>query len=117
MPVPESDTPDITSNVLPALVAGSAPTFPVKGKLEEHARFPMLPKIREHADEPALRDKSLRESEANFRTLAETTPSAMFTCWGVHLLLRTADRELRRMKSRGGKTVRTEETDKYASIG
>jgi hypothetical protein len=36
----------------------------------------------------------------------------MFTCWGERLLLRTADRELRRMKRRGGETVRNEETDK-----
>jgi diguanylate cyclase (GGDEF)-like protein/PAS domain S-box-containing protein len=34
----------------------------------------------------------------------------------IEALLRTADRELYRMKSRGGKTVRTEETGKYASI-
>ena len=34
----------------------------------------------------------------------------------IEALLRTADRELYRMKSRGGKTVRTEEADKYASI-
>jgi hypothetical protein len=48
--------------------------------------------------------------------LASTTESAMFTCWGERLLLRMADRELRRMKNRGGKTVSTEETDKYVSI-
>jgi diguanylate cyclase (GGDEF)-like protein/PAS domain S-box-containing protein len=34
----------------------------------------------------------------------------------IEALLRTADRDLYRMKNRGGKTVRTEETDKYASI-
>ena len=34
----------------------------------------------------------------------------------IEALLRTADRELYRMKTRCGKTVRTEETDKYASI-
>ena len=34
----------------------------------------------------------------------------------IEALLRTADRELYRMKSRGGETVRIEETDKYASI-
>ncbi len=34
----------------------------------------------------------------------------------IEALLRSADRELYGMKSRGGKTVRTEETAKYASI-
>jgi diguanylate cyclase (GGDEF)-like protein len=34
----------------------------------------------------------------------------------IEALLRTADRELYRMKNRGGKTVRTEKTERYASI-
>jgi GGDEF domain-containing protein len=34
----------------------------------------------------------------------------------IEALLRTADRELYRMKNRGGKTVRTEKTEGYASI-
>ena len=48
--------------------------------------------------------------------LADTTASAMFTCWGERLLLCMADRELRRMKSRGRKTVRTEETDRRFAL-
>ena len=47
---------------------------------------------------------SIRESDAKFRTLAETTASAIFICWGERLLLRIADRELNRMKSRRGPT-------------
>jgi len=62
------------------------------------------------------RDKTLLASDTRFRILADTTASAMSTCWGEQLLLRMADRELYRMKRRGGKTVRSEETDKYASI-
>jgi len=76
----------------------------------------MFPKTRGPAAKVALRDKSLGVSDAKFRMLADTTAAAMFTCWGERLLLRMADRELRRMKSRGAKTVRSEETDRYASI-
>ncbi len=61
----------------------------------------MLTKTRERAEEVPLRDKALRASDAEFRTLAETTPSAMFICWGERLLLRIADRELHVMKSYG----------------
>ncbi len=76
----------------------------------------MFTKTRGRAAKVRLRDKSLRVSDAEFRMLADTTASAMFTCWGERLLLRMADRELRRMKNRRGKTVRSEETDRYASI-
>ena len=62
------------------------------------------------------RDKTLRESDTKFRILADTTASARFTCWGEQLLLRMADRELYRMKRRGGNIVRSEATDRYASI-
>jgi hypothetical protein len=50
--------------------------------------------------------------DALSRMLAGTSVSRTFTCWGERLLLWTADRELRRMKRRGGETVRNEETDK-----
>jgi hypothetical protein len=76
----------------------------------------MFTKTRLRAAKVPLLDKYLRVSDAKFRMLADTTASAMVTCWGERLLLRMADRELSRMKSRGGKTVRSEETDKYASI-
>jgi hypothetical protein len=68
------------------------------------------------AEKVPLQDKSLRVSDAKFRTLADTTAAALFTCWGERLLLRMADRELRRMKSRGAKTVKSEEPERYASI-
>ena len=71
----------------------------------------MFTKTRGRAPKVRLRDKSLRVSDAKFRMLADTTASGMFTCWGERLLLRMADRELRRMKSRGAKTVRSEVTD------
>jgi hypothetical protein len=61
----------------------------------------MLTRTRKRADQVPLRDKALRESDAKFRTLAETATSATFTCWGERLLLRIADRELCRMKGRG----------------
>ena len=76
----------------------------------------MFTKTRGRATKVRLRDKSLRVSDAKFCILADATAPAMFTCWGERLLLRIADRELCRMKSRGGKTVKTEETDKYTSI-
>jgi len=76
----------------------------------------MFTKTRGLAEKVTLRDKSLRVSDAKFRMLADTPTAAMVTCWGERLLLRMADRELRRMKSRGGKPVRSEETDRYASI-
>ena len=76
----------------------------------------MFTKTGERAAKVLLRDKSLRASDAKFRMLADTTASPMFTCWGERLLLRMADRELYRMKTRGGKTARTEEAGKYASI-
>ena len=65
----------------------------------------MFTKTRGRAAKVLLRDKSLRASDAKFRILAATSASRMFTCWGQRLLLRTADRELRRMKSRGERTV------------
>jgi hypothetical protein len=76
----------------------------------------MFTKTRGRAAKVSLRDKSLRVSDAKFRVLADTTASAMFTCWGERLLLRMADRELYRMKRRGGNTVTSKETDKFASI-
>jgi hypothetical protein len=78
--------------------------------------IPMVTKTRERVPGLLPRDKALRASDTKFRMLASTTESAMFTCWGERLLLRMADRELRRMKNRGGKTISTEETDKYVSI-
>jgi hypothetical protein len=76
----------------------------------------MFTKPRERVDGLPLRDKALRASDTKFRMLATTTESAMFTCWGERLLLRVADRELRRIKSRGGKTVTTEQPATYARI-
>ena len=76
----------------------------------------MFIKTREDAEEMPLRDKVLRASDTRFRIFAGTTASEMFTCWGERLLLRMADRELQRMKSQRGKTVRTEVTYQYASI-
>jgi hypothetical protein len=76
----------------------------------------MFTKPRERVEGLPLRDKALRASDTKFRSLASTTESAMFTCWGERLLLRVADRELGRIKSYGGKTVRPGQTDKYASI-
>jgi hypothetical protein len=74
----------------------------------------MFTKPRERVEGLPLRDKALRASDTKFRMLATTTASARFTCWGERLLLRVADRELRRIKSRGGKTVTPEQT--YARI-
>ena len=76
----------------------------------------MFTRTRERAGSVAPRDKALWASDTEFRILAGTATFAIFTCWGERLLIRMTDRELHRMKSRGGKTVRTEETDKYASI-
>ena len=76
----------------------------------------MFTRTREHAQGLPPRDKALRASDTEFRRLASTTESAMFICWGERLLLRMADCELRRIKSRGRKTVRTEETDEYGSL-
>ena len=77
----------------------------------------MFTKTRGRAAKVSLRDKCLRVSDAKFRVLADTTTaSAMFTCWGERLLLRMADRELYRMKCRGGNTVTSQETDRFASI-
>src|SRR6266481_8283235 len=44
----------------------------VRGRLQKRTRFPMLMKIRERAEEVSLREEALRQSEAKFRTLAET---------------------------------------------
>ena len=76
----------------------------------------MFTKPRERVEGLPLRDKALRASDTKFRMLAATTESGMFTCWGERLLLRVADRELRRIKSRGGKTVTPEQTATYARI-
>jgi hypothetical protein len=76
----------------------------------------MFAKPRERVEGLPLRDKALRASDTKFRMLATTTESAMFTCWGERLLLRVADRELRRIKNRRGKTVRGEETGRYVGI-
>jgi hypothetical protein len=72
----------------------------------------MFQKTRQLAANKPLRDRSLRARDATSRMFADTTPSRMFSCWGQRLLLRTADREMRRMRRRGGETVRNEETDK-----
>ena len=76
----------------------------------------MFTKTRGLAEKVPLRDKSLRVSDAKFRMSVDTTAGAMFTCWGERLLLRMADRELRRIKNRRGKTARREVTARYASI-
>jgi hypothetical protein len=76
----------------------------------------MVTKPRERVEGLPLRDKALRASDTKFRMLATTTESAMFTCWGERLLLRVADRELRRIKSRSGKTVTPKQTATYARI-
>jgi hypothetical protein len=76
----------------------------------------MFTKTRGLAEKVALRDKSLRVSDTKFRMLADSTAGAMFTCWGERLLLRMADRELRRIKNRRGETARSEVTARYASI-
>jgi hypothetical protein len=72
----------------------------------------MFQKTRQLAANRALRDRSLRAKDGTSRILAATTASRMFSCWGQRLLLRAADRELHRMKRRGAKTVRNEETGK-----
>jgi hypothetical protein len=76
----------------------------------------MFTKPRERVEGLPLRDKALRASDTKFRMLATTTESAMFTCWGERLLLRVADRELSRIKTRGGRTVRPEQKDRYSSV-
>jgi hypothetical protein len=63
-------------------------------------RVAMFQKTRQLATNRPLRDRSLRAKDGTSYILAETTASRMFSCWGQHLLLRTADRELRRMKTR-----------------
>jgi hypothetical protein len=68
----------------------------------------MFQKTRQLAANTPLRDTSLRARDATSRMLADTTASRMFACWGQRLLLRIADRELRRMKRPGGRTVRAE---------
>jgi len=45
----------------------------------------MLTKIRERVEEAPLRDEALGESEAKFRTLAETIASAIFISWRKRL--------------------------------
>lgn len=52
----------------------------VRGRLQKGTRFPMLRKIRERLEEAPL-----RQSEANFRTLAETIASAIFISRGKRL--------------------------------
>jgi len=52
----------------------------VRGRLQKRTRFPMLRKIRERPEEAPL-----RQSEANFRTLAETIASAIFISRGKRL--------------------------------
>jgi hypothetical protein len=72
-------------------------------------RLAMFQKTRQLAASAPLRDTSLRARDATSRMLGDTTASRRSSSWGQRLLLRTADRELRRMKRRGGKTVRNEE--------
>jgi hypothetical protein len=74
----------------------------------------MFQKTRQLAANTPLRDTSLRARDATSRMLADITASRMFSSWGQRLLLRTADRELRRMKRRGGKTVRNEENGRVS---
>ncbi len=50
----------------------------VRGRLQKRTRFPIFTKIRERAEEVSLREEALRQSEAKFRTLAETIASAIF---------------------------------------
>jgi two-component system, cell cycle response regulator len=52
----------------------------VRGRFQKRTRFPMLRKIREWPEEAPL-----RQSEANFRTLAETIASAIFISRGKRL--------------------------------
>jgi diguanylate cyclase (GGDEF)-like protein/PAS domain S-box-containing protein len=52
----------------------------VRGRLQKRTRFPMLRKTRERPQEAPL-----RQSEANFRTLAETIASAIFISRGKRL--------------------------------
>src|SRR5229473_809690 len=52
----------------------------VTGRLRKRTRFPMLRKIRERPQEAPL-----RQSEAKFRTLAETIPSGIFVSRGKRL--------------------------------
>jgi hypothetical protein len=72
----------------------------------------MVEKTSELAAKAPLRDTALRARDALSRKLAGTSVSRTFSCWGERLLLRTADREMRRMRRRGGETVRNEETGK-----
>jgi hypothetical protein len=76
----------------------------------------MFTKTSKRAEGVPPRDKALLASDTRFRILADTTASAMFTCWGEQLMLRMADRDLYRMKRRGRNTVRSEGTDRFASI-
>ncbi len=48
------------------------------GRLRKRTRFPMLKKLRERAEEAPLREEVLRQSEAKFRTLAQTIAFAIF---------------------------------------
>ena len=73
-------------------------------------RLAMFQKTRQLAANTPLRDTSLRARDATSRMLADITASRMFSSWGQRLLLRTADRELRRMKRRGGKQSGTKRT-------
>jgi diguanylate cyclase (GGDEF)-like protein/PAS domain S-box-containing protein len=57
----------------------------VRGRLQKRTRFPMLTKIREREEETPLRKEALRQSEAKFRTLAETIASAIFISRGKRL--------------------------------
>lgn len=72
----------------------------------------MFEKTSELAPKAPLRDMALRARDSLSVKLAGTSVSRAFSCWGERLLLRTADREMRRMRRCGGETVRNEETDK-----